>query len=156
MTSSSAFAGVTVRRDDRGTGQSWTPTNETAPLAAPVVGFSDLCLQADSAGAVSLAACGGGGMAWSLYPDGSVRPPAWLFLQWRCLAADASGRVAVRFCDGSGSACERWVFRSDGTVLNTGTGMVLDARPSAGKSGRYDVVVSPATGSATQQWALML
>jgi len=155
VTSSSAFAGVTVRRDDRGTGQSWTPTNETAPLTAPVVGFGDRCLQADGAGAVSLAACGGG-MAWSLYPDGSVRPPAWLFLQWRCLAADAGGRVAVRFCDGSGSACERWVFRSDGTVLNTGTGMVLDARPSAGKSGRYDVVVSPATGSATQQWALML
>ncbi|PUZ69031.1 hypothetical protein GQ55_2G076100 [Panicum hallii var. hallii] len=156
VTSSSVFAGVTVRRDDRGTGQSWTPTNDTAPLTAPVVGFGDLCLQVDFAGAVSLAACGGAGMAWSLYPDGSVRPPAWLFLQWRCLAADASGRVAVKFCDGSGSACERWVFRSDGTILNTGTGMVLDARPSASKSGCYDVVVSPATGSATQQWALML
>ena len=64
--------------------------------------------------------------------------------------------MAVRFCDGSGSACERWVFRSDGTVLNTGTGMVLDARPSASRRGCYDVVVSPATGSATQQWALML
>ncbi|KAF8690553.1 hypothetical protein HU200_040916 [Digitaria exilis] len=155
VTSSSAFAPVTVRKDDRGTGQSWTPTNVTSPLTAPVVGYGDLCLQVDFAGAVSLAACGDGA-AWSLYPDGSLRPPAWLFLQWRCLAADASGKVAVRYCDGSGSACERWVFRSDGTILNTGTGMVLDATPSKSKRGCYDVVVSKATGSATQQWALML
>ncbi|OEL15268.1 Ricin [Dichanthelium oligosanthes] len=156
---SALFAGLTVRRDDRGTGQSWTPTNNTTPLAAPIVGYGDLCLQVDSAGTVSLAACGGDGkgMSWSLYPDGSVRPPAWLFFQWRCLAADASGRVSVNYCDGSGSACERWVFRSDGTILNTGTGNVLDARPSATKSGCYDVVVSPARkGRATQQWAVML
>ncbi|KAF8731781.1 hypothetical protein HU200_015719 [Digitaria exilis] len=156
VTSSSAFAPVTVRKDDRGTGQSWTPTNVTSPVTAPVVGYGDLCLQVDFAGAVSLAACGGDGVAWSLYPDGSLRPPAWLFLQWRCLAADASGKVAVKYCDGSGSACERWVFRSDGTILNTGTGMVLDATPSKSKRGCYDVVVSKATGSATQQWALML
>jgi len=47
VTSSTQFAGLTVRRDDRGTGQSWTPTNDTAPLDAAIVGFRDLFLQAD-------------------------------------------------------------------------------------------------------------
>lgn len=154
VTSSALFAGLTVRRDDRGTGQSWTPTNDTAPLDAAVVGFRDLCLQADYAGAVSVAACRAR-MQWSLYPDGSLRPPAWLLLQWQCLAADASGRVRVKYCDWAGSACERWVFRNDGTILNTGTGMVLDVVSSAaGSAGQ--VAVSPATGSPTQKWALML
>lgn len=159
VTSSTLFAGLTVRRDDRGTGQSWTPTNDTAPLHAAIVGFRDLCLQVDYAGAVSVAACrDGNGVQWSLYPDGSIRPPAWLLLQWQCLAADASGRVRVKYCDWAGSSCERWVFRNDGTIFNTGTGMVLDVRPSAGATATSSgqVVVSPATGSPTQKWALML
>ncbi|XP_066389678.1 ricin-like [Miscanthus floridulus] len=164
VTSSTLFAGLTVRRDDRGTGQSWTPTNDTAPLDAAIVGFRDLCLQADYAGAVSVAACSGNGVQWSLYPDGSIRPPAWLLLQWQCLAADgASGRVRVKYCDWAGSACERWVFRNDGTIFNTGTGMVLDVvRPSKSKgataSSGQVVVSKPATGSPTptQKWALIL
>jgi hypothetical protein len=156
VTSSTLFAGLTVRQDDSGTGQSWTPTNVTAPLDAAIVGFRDLCLQADYAGSVSVAACRDG-VQWSLYPDGSVRPPAWLLLQWQCLAADASGGVTVKLCDGAGSSCERWVFRNDGTIFNTGTGMVLDARPSAGANATASqVIVSPATGSPTQQWTLML
>ncbi|CAD6226248.1 unnamed protein product [Miscanthus lutarioriparius] len=162
VTSSRLFAGLTVRRDDRGTGQSWTPTNDTAPLDAAIVGFRDLCLQVDYAGAVSVAACGRDGVQWSLYPDGSIRPPAWLLLQWQCLAADASGRVRVKYCDWAGSACQRWVFHNDGTIFNTGAGMVLDVvRPSKSKgttaSGQV-VVSKPATGSPTptQKWALML
>jgi hypothetical protein len=163
VTSSTLFAGLTVRRDDRGTGQSWTPTNDTAPLDAAIVGFRDLCLQVDYAGAVSVAACGRDGVQWSVYPDGSIRPPAWLLLQWQCLAADASGRVRVKYCDWAGSACERWVFRNDGTIFNTGTGMVLDvvwpssAGATATASGQV-VVSKPATGSPTptQKWALML
>ncbi|KAJ1288711.1 hypothetical protein BS78_02G109300 [Paspalum vaginatum] len=153
-TSSALWAGLQVQKDDRGTAQSWTPTNNTAPLDASILGYRDLCLQVESSGAVSVAACGDGKL-WSLYPDGSVRPPAWLFLQWRCLAADASGKVSVNLCDGRGSAWERWVFQNDGTILNTGTGMVLDVKPSGAERG--DVVVSkPAAGSTTQKWALVL
>ncbi|EER96114.1 hypothetical protein BDA96_02G090700 [Sorghum bicolor] len=161
VTSSTLFAGLTVRRDDRGTGQSWTPTNDTAPLDAAIVGFRDLCLQADTAGAVSVAACGNGGVRWSIYPDGSIRPPAWLLLQWQCLAADgASGRVRVKYCDWAGSACERWVFRNDGTIFNTGTGRVLEVvgASKGGASGGQVVVSKAGNGSPTptQKWALML
>ncbi|KAJ1288709.1 hypothetical protein BS78_02G109100 [Paspalum vaginatum] len=151
---SALWAALKVQEDDRGTAQSWTPTNNTAPLDASILGYRDLCLQVEASGAVSVAACGDGKL-WSLYPDGSVRPPAWLFLQWHCLAADASGKVTTKLCDGRGSACERWVFRNDGTILNTGTGMVLDVKPSGAERGVV-VVSKPAAGSATQKWALVL
>ncbi|WVZ62526.1 hypothetical protein U9M48_012265 [Paspalum notatum var. saurae] len=153
--SSALMAGLKVQADDRGTAQSWTPTNSTAPLDAAILGHRDLCLQVESSGAVAVAACGDG-KVWSLYPDGSLRPPAWLFLQWGCLAADAAtGKVTTKVCDGRGSACERWVFRNDGTILNTGTGMVLDVKPSGAKRGVV-VVSKPVAGSVTQKWALVL
>ncbi|PAN10240.1 hypothetical protein PAHAL_2G081000 [Panicum hallii] len=157
---STIFTGLTVQRDDRSSVQSWTPTNYTAPLATAVVGPGDLCLQAASGirGPASVAACHDGAW-WFLYPDGSVRSRTRFFLrQWWCLTADAAGRAVVSFCATAGSPRQRWAFRNDGSVLNAGAGSVLDVRASGGggQSGGWEVVVSPATGSPTQEWAIML
>jgi len=102
-----------------------------------------------------VAACDAGAW-WSLYPDGTIRSRGRLFLRhWWCLTADAAGRAVVSLCPMAGSARQLWAFRNDCSVLNAGAGGVLDVRAAAG-SGGWEVVVSPATGSPTQEWAIML
>ena len=125
---STIFTGLTVQRNDRGSLQAWTPTNYTAPLATTVVGPGELCLQAASGtgGPASVAACGDGTW-WSLYPSGT---------------GGASTPPALVVVPQRRQRPER---RRRG---------VLDVR--AADSGGWEVVVSPATGSPTQDWAIML
>lgn len=168
-TNSSASGTIlSVRDNSYTTGQSWLPTNSTAvPPAKPILGPFGLCLQANSNGGqdddVLLRECtaddadADADQAWALYPDGSIRPQQ---RRNNCLAVPDHDQAAaddlppkIIGCDPN-SSLQRWLFPNDGTVINPGSGLVMDVRGSV-KSG-FHIILNHPTGRETQQWQPLL
>lgn len=157
---------LSVRDNTYTTGQSWLPTNSTAvPPAKPILGPFGLCLQENSNGGqdddVLLRECtaddADADQAWALYPDGSIRPQQ---RRNSCLAAPEHDQAAaddlppkIIGCDPN-SSLQRWLFPNDGTIINPGSGLVMDVRGSV-KSG-FHIILNHPTGRETQQWQPLL
>ncbi|XP_050205049.1 ricin-like [Mercurialis annua] len=132
------------------TAQSWRPTSYTQPLVTSIVGLNRLCLQATGDG-VWLDKCVAGkqDQTWIVYPDGSVRPQR---NKGDCLFGDLKHDRVVRIV-----ACyplsvgQRWVFKSDGSIVNLNYGLVLDVLRS--DPSLKQIVIWDSTGNANQKWS---
>ncbi|KAJ4834571.1 hypothetical protein Tsubulata_028468 [Turnera subulata] len=131
-----AGQGTTLTLEDTtlNSSQAWLPTNHYQPFRAAL---SDI----RSAGFLRLKEGGGrvlvierlrnGGKItreWGIYADGTIRPVSALH---QCLTltlgkVEIENRVVIEDC--SGSYQQRWMFRSNGYLMNPASGLILSVR----------------------------
>ncbi|KAI8548689.1 hypothetical protein RHMOL_Rhmol07G0293500 [Rhododendron molle] len=132
--------------------QGWRVGETVNPTVTTIIGFTDLCMQANSNenSGVWLESCVDGRQQqqWALYGDGTVRVHSNRDL---CLSSNShfsSALIIILRCQGWGN--QRWVFNADGTILNPNAKLVMDVKDS-NVSLRQIILYQP-TGNANQQW----
>ncbi|RWR91467.1 type 2 ribosome-inactivating protein [Cinnamomum micranthum f. kanehirae] len=133
--------------------QGWLAGNHTEPFVASIIGFQDLCMQANG-DAMWMVECASGkaNQKWALYPDGSIRPQQ---NQDHCLTSsdnNSQGSIIIISSCSPGSEGQRWVFKNDGTILNLKNGLVMDVKES--DQNLHQIIIYPATGNPNQKWFL--
>lgn len=133
--------------------QGWLPTNFTQPFAASIVGqANDLCLKTKGNNLV-LQDCldRGIGREWTVFSDGTLRTSG------KCLTCNnpfKGSEAIIMECAPSGWSNQRWVFNSDGTIMNPKSGLVLEVKNS--DTTGQQVVITSSTGNPNQKWLLLL
>ncbi|GMJ04676.1 hypothetical protein HRI_004136800 [Hibiscus trionum] len=112
-----------------GSKQTFYASNNTKPSVTTIVGYKGLCLLA-SGSRVWLENCVSNDdeQQWTIYPDGTIRPQK---DQNGCLKYGDSGgdSVTVGTCDGWTE--ERWIIRSDGTILHFHSERMMDVKDTS-------------------------
>ncbi|XXG58138.1 hypothetical protein AAC387_Pa04g0527 [Persea americana] len=142
---------LTVQTNIYASRQGWLAGNNTEPFVTSIVGFNDLCMQANG-DAMWVVECASGKAEqnWALYPDGSIRPHQ---NRDRCLTSTdnhSQGSIIIISSCSPGSEGQRWVFTSGGSILNLNSGMVMEVKGS--DPGLHQIILSGFTGNPNQQW----
>ncbi|RWR91464.1 type 2 ribosome-inactivating protein cinnamomin III precursor [Cinnamomum micranthum f. kanehirae] len=146
---------LTVQANIYASRQGWLAGNNTEPFVTSIVGFNDLCMQANG-DAMWVVECESSKaeQEWALYPDGSIRPDQ---DRDRCLTStdnDSQGSIIIISSCSPGSEGQRWVFMNDGTILNLNNGLVMEVKGS--DPSLHQIIIWPATGKPNQQWLPLL
>ncbi|XP_057965525.1 ricin-like [Malania oleifera] len=143
---------LTVQVNNYSSRQGWLATNDSNPFVRTIVGFQDLCMQANG-NTVWLEECVDqkAEQQWVLYPDRSIRPNQNrdLCLSYYENQIEDLTIVNIASCS-SASSLERWIFRNDGTILNLYLGLVMDVRGS--DPSFHQIIMYPSTGNPNQKW----
>ncbi|RWR91466.1 type 2 ribosome-inactivating protein [Cinnamomum micranthum f. kanehirae] len=142
---------LTVQNNNYASRQGWLAGNNTEPFVTSIVGFNDLCMQANG-DAMWVVECESSKaeQKWALYPDGSIRPDQ---DRDRCLTATdnhSQGSIIIISSCSPGSEGQRWVFRNDGTILNLENEMVMDVRGS--DPSLHQIIIWEFNGNSNQKW----
>ncbi|KAF7113331.1 hypothetical protein RHSIM_RhsimUnG0137100 [Rhododendron simsii] len=122
---------LTVETNIHAASQGWRVVEEVYPTVTTIIGFNDLCMQTNNDNTrVWLESCVDRRQQqqWALYGDGTIRVNSDHNL---CLTSDghsSSDVIIVLRCQGWGN--QRWVFHTDGTILNPNAKLVMDVRRS--------------------------
>ncbi|KAJ4834574.1 hypothetical protein Tsubulata_028472 [Turnera subulata] len=143
---------LTSEKTTLSSSQAWLPTYHYKPFRASIVMFYfGLCMTLKGEDRVTLVKCDWddrSSRGWDIYPDGTIRPvPA----PRRCLTSESNSLVEIKDCIGSPS--QRWMFMNDGTILNPGSELVLEAVTLAPG---YDVKLKKPSGNDGQKWIPLL
>nr|1HWM_B Chain B, EBULIN [Sambucus ebulus]1HWN_B Chain B, Ebulin [Sambucus ebulus]1HWO_B Chain B, EBULIN [Sambucus ebulus]1HWP_B Chain B, EBULIN [Sambucus ebulus] len=131
--------------------QGWTVSNDVQPIATLIVGYNEMCLQANGENNnVWMEDCDVTSVQqqWALFDDRTIRVN-----NSRGLCVTSNGYVSkdlivIRKCQGL--ATQRWFFNSDGSVVNLKSTRVMDVKES--DVSLQEVIIFPATGNPNQQW----
>ncbi|KAJ8617063.1 hypothetical protein MRB53_013249 [Persea americana] len=138
---------LTVETNINASRQGWFASNNTEPFVTFIIGFDDLCMQANG-NAMWVVECED--QKWALYPDGTIRPQE---NQDRCLTSSHYNSqeiiIIISSC-GPGSEDQRWVFTNAGTIWNMASGMVMEVKRS--DPSLHQIILSGFTGNPNQKW----
>ncbi|RWR91471.1 type 2 ribosome-inactivating protein [Cinnamomum micranthum f. kanehirae] len=143
---------LSVETDIYASRQGWLAGNHTEPFVTSIIGFNDLCMQANGE-AVSVVTCATGineNQEWALYPDGSIRPQQ---NKDHCLTPTdnhSQGSIIIISSCSQGSEGQRWVSTNDGRILNFASGMVMEVKGSDPSPNQ--IIISKFTGNPNQKW----
>ncbi|KAE9452362.1 hypothetical protein C3L33_15736, partial [Rhododendron williamsianum] len=142
---------LTVETNIHAASQGWRVVEEVYPTVTTIMGFNDLCMQANNDNTrVWLESCVDSRQQqqWALYGDGTIRVNSDHNL---CLTSDGHSSldvIIVRRCQGWGN--QRWVFHTDGTILNPNAKLVMDVRQS--DVSLKQIILYQPTGNPNQRW----
>lgn len=145
---------LTVETNIYASRQGWLPSNNSGPFVTSIVGFMDLCMQANGDN-MWLVECESSKaeQQWAIYGDGSIRPQQ---NRDRCLTSNnhfEGTNIIIVSCS-PGWASQRWVFTNDGTIFNLHNGMVMDVKES--DPSLHQIIIWPFTGNPSQKWLPLL
>ena len=152
--SGNSYTTLTVETNIYASRQGWLAGNHTEPFVASIIGFNDLCMQANGE-AMWVVECASGNakQKWALYPDGSIRPQQ---NKDHCLTIssdnNSQGSIIIISSCSPGSEGQRWVFTNDGRILNLDSGMVMEVKGS--DPSLHQIIISESTGNPNQKWFL--
>nr|CAM33270.1 monomeric lectin Llm precursor [Sambucus ebulus] len=130
--------------------QGWTVSNDIQPNVTSIVGYKEMCLQANGENNnVWMENCDGSvQQQWALFGDRTIRVNS-----SRGLCVTSNGYVSkdlIIILKCQGLASQRWLFNSDGSVVNPNTTLVMDVRRS--NVSLREIILYPSTGNPNQKW----
>nr|AAN86131.1 dimeric lectin SNAld precursor [Sambucus nigra] len=153
MTSPSRASGTALVLDNNilAASQGWTVSNGVQPNVTLIVGYNNMCLKANGENnKVWMENCVSTSVQqqWVLFGDRTIRVNS-----NRDLCLTSSGHVSkdiiISFkCQGL--LTQRWFFKSDGSIVNPNTTLVMDVKGS--DVSLREIIIFPATGNPNQKW----
>ncbi|XP_057958751.1 ricin-like [Malania oleifera] len=147
---------IRTRENVKASGQCWLAGNNLEPYVTSIVGMKDMCLETDNYTVTRLAECRSGRaeQKWAVYADGSIWPQQ---NRENCLDFDDQSDdklVKILSCNPASSS-QRWVFASNGTILNIdhrGRRLAMDVRRS--NPDLHQIIMYQVHENPNQQWYL--
>nr|AAM94880.1 dimeric lectin SELld precursor [Sambucus ebulus] len=153
MTAPSGASGTTLVLENNilAASQGWTVSNDVQPNVTLMVGYNNMCLKANGENnKVWMENCVSTSVQqqWALFGDRTIRVNSSRDL---CLTSRGyvSKDIIISFtCQGLPT--QRWFFKSDGTIVNPNTTLVMDVKGS--DVSLREIIIYPSVGSSNQQW----
>nr|BAD93340.1 lectin [Sambucus racemosa subsp. sieboldiana] len=131
--------------------QGWTVSNDVKPIVASIVGYKEMCLQANGENnGVWMEDCEVTSLQqqWALFGDRTIRVNSSRGLCVTSNGYNSKDLIITLKCQGLPS--QRWFFNSNGAIVNPNSTLVMDVRAS--NVSLREIIISPATGNPNQQW----
>ncbi|KAJ4834577.1 hypothetical protein Tsubulata_028476 [Turnera subulata] len=121
---------LTAEKTTWSSAQAWLPTNHYQPFRAAITGiYLHMCmtLKEGDDRVPRLERCGDSSKrTWAIYADGTIRPVLALHQCLTLILGTQEEENRVRIEDCIGSYKQRWMFRSNGYLMNPESGLTLD------------------------------
>nr|BAD93343.1 lectin [Sambucus racemosa subsp. sieboldiana] len=131
--------------------QGWTVSNDVKPIVASIVGYKEMCLQANGENnGVWMEDCEVTSLQqqWALFGDRTIRVNSSRGLCVTSNGYNSKDLIITLKCQGLPS--QRWFFNSNGAIVTPNSTLVMDVRAS--NVSLREIIIYPATGNPNQQW----
>nr|AAC15886.1 ribosome inactivating protein precursor [Sambucus nigra] len=131
--------------------QGWTVSNDVQPVVASIVGYKEMCLQANGENnGVWMENCEVTSLQqqWALFGDRTIRVNSDRGLCVTTNGYHSKDLIIILKCQGLPS--QRWFFNSNGAIVNPNSTLVMDVK--ANDVSLREIIIFPSHGDPNQQW----
>ncbi|KAM2913800.1 hypothetical protein COP2_044410 [Malus domestica] len=143
---------LTIATNSHSPKQGWRVADDVEPTVTSIIGYSDMCLTAnDDKSRVWMEYCvpSKNQQQWALYSEGTIRVNSDRTLCVTSNGHNSSNVIIILKCELK-RGDQRWVFKTDGSILNPNAELVMDVK----NSDVYlrQIILYPYYGTPNQQW----